>query len=153
MTTLCTPTAAETTPRETALPLMLAAVCTVAAAHGIATITVNYDGYGDEGHIGDVLLQGEADEETLLVPEIEMPDAACSSWSIPYRGDATRVDTTLKDAVDDLALEMLTLKHGGWEDGEGAFGELVIDIAARKAALEHSIRIVETECFSHEWEA
>ncbi len=48
---------------------------------------------------------------------------------------------------------MLAQKHNGWENGDGAFGELTIDIAARKAVLEHSVRITETECFTHEWES
>ena len=54
-------------------------------------------------------------------------------------------------SIDDLGLEMLAQKHDGWENGDGAFGELTIDIAARKAVLEHSVRITETECFTHEW--
>ncbi len=150
MTTLCEQPP-STAPREDAPGLMLAALRACALAQGIAVITVTYDGYGDEGQIQDVTLAGATNEETQIADEMAMPEVACTSWAVPYRGDATPIETTFKAAIDDLALEMLALKHGGWEDGEGALGELVIDVAAGKATLEHSIRVVETECFTHEW--
>ena len=153
MTTLVdTPVAARTAPRGEAPSLMLAAICAIAAHHGIRTITVAYDGYGDEGQIETVTLQGEPDEETQLAPEIAMPDDPCTSWAVPYQGDASEVETTFARAIDDLGYEMLAQKHAGWEDGEGAFGELVVDVASRKATLEHSVRFIETESHTHEWE-
>lgn len=139
-------------PRDDAPSLMLAAVCAVAALQGISTIVVTYDGCGDEGQIHNIVLQGPAADDDGTAPELPMPDVPCTSWSVPFRGDAFEVDTTFAQAIDDLGLEMLAQKHNGWENGEGAFGELTIDIAERKAILEHSIRIIETETFTHEWE-
>lgn len=152
MTTNIQPTARlRTAPRDDAPSLMLAAVCAVAVLNGISTIVVTYDGCGDEGQIHSIVLQGPADHDGTA-PELPMPEMPCTSWSVPFRGDAFEVDTTFAQAIDDLGLEMLAQKHNGWENGDGAFGELTIDIAARKAVLEHSVRITETECFTHEWE-
>ena len=152
MTTNTQPTARlRTAPRDDAPSLMLAAVCAAAVLNGINTIVVTYDGCGDEGQIHSIVLQGPADEDGTA-PELAMPEMPCASWSVPFRGDAFEVDTTFAQAIDDLGLEMLAQKHNGWENGDGAFGELTIDIAARKAVLEHSVRITETECFTHEWE-
>ena len=151
MTTDTQPTARlRTAPREDAPSLMLAAVCAAAVLKGISTIVVTYDGCGDEGQVHSIVLQGPADEDGTA-PELAMPEMPCTSWSVPFRGDAFEVDTTFAQAIDDLGLEMLAQKHDGWENGDGAFGELTIDIAARKAVLEHSVRITETECFTHEW--
>ena len=107
MTKLCEqPSSAA--PREDAPGLMLAALCACALAQGIAVITVTYDGYGDEGQIQDVTLGGAMNEVSQIADEMAMPEVACASWAVPYRGDATPIETTFKVAIDDLALEMLS---------------------------------------------
>jgi hypothetical protein len=138
-------------PRANAPRLMLAAVCDCARAYDIATITITYDGAGDEGQIDRVSLAGpHADGEAA--PEIAMPHVQCTSWTVPYRGDVSEIETSFESAIEDLGYEFIAQYHSGWENGEGAFGELVIDVVAGKATLEHSTRFVDTDCSSYEWE-
>lgn len=138
--------------RSDAPRMMLAAVCACAKAHGIATITIGYDGSGDEGAIDAVTLCGPADDGNDSAPEMCMPDVRLSTWTIPFRGDAFEIETTLESAIDDLGYELIAQNHAGWENGEGAYGELIIHVAAGKAKLEHSTRFVDTNCSSYEWE-
>lgn len=141
-----------TAPRADAPRLMLAAVCDCARAYDIATITITYDGAGDEGQIDHVSLAGPQPADDGAAPEIAMPHVQCTSWSVPYRGDASEIETSFESAVEDLGYEFIAQNHSGWENGEGAFGELVIDVIAGKATLEHSTRFVDTDCSSYEWE-
>lgn len=72
MTTLAESNTA-TAARDDAPKLMLAAICACAKLHGIATITISYDGSGDEGAIDGVTLTGTTGEEGQQAPEIAMP--------------------------------------------------------------------------------
>ena len=140
MTTDTQPTARlRTAPRDDAPSLMLAAVCAVAVLNGISTIVVTYDGCGDEGQIHSIVLQGPADHDGTA-SELPVPEMPCTSWSVPFRGDAFEVDTTFAQAIDDLGLEMLAQKHNGWENGDGAFGELTAP--ARDLAIPEHHRLL-----------
>ncbi|WP_066526180.1 DUF6878 family protein, partial [Erythrobacter sp. CCH5-A1] len=125
MTTIAESSAA-TIAREDAPKLMLAAICACAKLHGITTITISYDGHGDEGGIDGMTLNGPAREDGRAAPEIEMPDMPCSTWTVPYRGDAFAVETTFESALNDLGYELIAQNHAGWENGEGAFGEVIM---------------------------
>lgn len=62
------------------------------------------------------------------------------------------VETTFEEAIKDLTYELIAQNHLGWENNDGAYGELVIDTATGKAGLEHSTRFVRAETDAHEWE-
>jgi hypothetical protein len=141
-----------TTPREDAPRLMLAAICACARLHGIATITISYDGYGDEGGIDGMTLTGPAQADGQPGVGRPMPDMPCPTWTVPYRGDAIAIDTTFESALDDLGYELIAQNHAGWENGEGAFGEVIIDVEAGRATLEHSTRFVTYDSTAYEWE-
>ena len=69
-----------TTPRADAPKLMLAAICACAKQNGIATITISYDGHGDEGGIDGIKLVGPVNDASEAT-EIAMPDMPCSTWN------------------------------------------------------------------------
>lgn len=138
--------------RESAPQMMLAAICACAKLHGIATITISYDGHGDEGGIDGVTLNGPAREDGQPAPEMAMPDMPCSTWTVPYRGDAFAVETTFESALDDLGYELIAQNHAGWENGEGAFGEVIIDVEAGRATHGHNTRYVSYGSTAYEWE-
>lgn len=138
--------------RKEAPKLMLAAICACAKLHGIATITISYDGSGDEGAIDGVTLTGTAGEEGQQAPEIAMPNVPCSTWTVPYRGDAVAIESTFESALDDLGYELIAQNHAGWENGEGAFGEVIIDVEAGRATHDHNTRYVSYDSTAYEWE-
>ncbi|WP_086740436.1 DUF6878 family protein [Erythrobacter colymbi] len=151
MTTLAESNTA-TAARDDAPKLMLAAICACARLHGIATITISYDGCGDEGGIDGVTLSGPALADGEPVPEIAMPDMPCSTWTVPYRGDAVAIESTFESALDDLGYELIAQNHAGWENGEGAFGEVIIDVEAGRATHDHNTRYVSYDSTAYEWE-
>ena len=142
----------QTIGREEAPKLMLAAICACAKLHGIATITISYDGSGDEGGINQVTLRGRADEADPSLGEIAMPEVSCSTWTTPFEGDAIAVDSTFENALDDLGYELIAQNHTGWETGEGAFGEVIIDVEAGRATHDHNTRYVSYGSTAYEWE-
>lgn len=151
MTTL-TEAQTATIARESAPQMMLAAICACAKLHGIATITIGYEGSRDEGGINQVALRGRADEEGQTAPDIAMPEVPCVTWTIPYEGDACAIDSTFESALDDLGYELIAQNHMGWETGEGAFGEVIIDIEAGRATHDHNTRYVSYGSTAYEWE-
>ena len=147
MTTDCTnPPTAQAVSREDVPALMLRELCNVLGLLGIASVTIAYDGYGDEGQIETIALRDFAEAEQPV------PEGECASWSVPWKGDAIEVTATIASAIEDFGYEMLVLHHAGWENGEGAYGELVIDVTAKHAEMQHSTRYIETDCTVHELE-
>lgn len=118
------------------------AIIAALAAAGVARVTVIFDGYGDSGGIEDVAVEGALTE----LPAIEV-----SCWQAAYGdGEAeTEVAKPLKDAVEDLALAYLSQTHGGWENNEGAFGEVVIDVESGTATLDYHERLSRTDDYSY----
>jgi hypothetical protein len=127
-----------------ATPEAVAAACKAAflpllRAHGIVRVTIGYDGGGDEGQTNDVLAFG-ADNEQRDLPAID-----CASHSLTFSGTVTSTMARLKDALDTFADEVLCTQWSGWENGEGAWGEVAIDVAAGTATLTHHSRFVDYE--------
>lgn len=147
MTTDCTDTPAiQAISRDDVPALMLRELCGVLGPLGIASITIAYDGYGDEGQIESIDLRDSTNGQQ------PMPDGDCRSWNVPWKGDPTELTGTIASALEDFGYEMLALHHAGWENGEGAYGELVVDVPARHAEMQHSTRYIETDCTVHELE-
>ena len=82
---------------------------------GIQEVTIRYDGSGDSGAV----------EEVVFDPE-------------PPAG----IPAGLEEHLIDAALEYLP---GGWEDNEGSYGELVLDIRQRQLRRNHYWRTVDED--------
>jgi len=94
----------------------LGAICEQLAKLNIQLAKIHYDGYGDSGSVERVTA-------TAGEVEIELPEP---------------LSEKLAEAAD-------CLLPFGWEINDGSFGELVIDVAARKVTREHNWRVEETE--------
>lgn len=82
----------------------------------IATIRIEYDGYGDSGVTYDIECRKKA-------------------------GSGTPVSDDLREAIIDYLYAVLP---DCWETGEGAFGILEFDVATGKSHIVHHERIVDT---------
>ena len=91
-------------------------VCEQLAERGIDEVRIAYDGYGDSGCVENI--------------------AATAS------GQPVELDSALERTLGDSACELLP---PGWENNEGAYGELVLDVPSRKLTREHHWRIEATE--------
>jgi hypothetical protein len=116
---------AEQEKRRAQLPILKNALLDVLSRQGIATVTVTYDGEGDSGQIQEIHALNAADK------------------SIDLSHD-------LRDQVDEFTWGVLDSYHGGFENNDGGYGELTIDVAARTVLLDHNDRIVEAYSTSTE---
>lgn len=91
---------------------------------GITSVHLSYDGCGDSGAIEDVKAFG-ADGGLLDLPdELERELTAAGEQLLP----------------------------DGWENNDGAFGDLVLDVAGGRLERQHNWRIQESEYEEETWQ-
>lgn len=52
-------------------------------------------------------------------------------------------------AVESLAYDVLEQTHAGWENNDGAYGDIVFDVAERTIALDYNERYTASENYTH----
>lgn len=114
------------------------------AAARVTVLIVEFNGYGDEGQIDQpVAYAGEN--------QIGLPEGRIEIVSTKWGTSSTEYElVTVKEAVNTMTWAILGRLHAGWQDGEGAFGELEFAVAARTIRLDFNVRYVETDNYSHE---
>ena len=127
------------------MPLNKAALFDAFQTVGITLVTVAFDGGGDSGQIESV--DAVAGDEPADLPQVQItllkaqPDGSGTETAI----------MSVADAIDDLAYQLLTQSHPGWENNDGAYGEFRFDVSARTITLDHNDRYTAVESFEHEW--
>ena len=114
-------------------------------AAGISHVTVTFDGEGDSGQIESIAAW--AGETAVAFPAVEIPYAAIT-WDSP---EVEMRQLSLEDVVEQLAYDFLSDTHGGWENNDGAYGELCFDANACCIHLEFNERFTSSELFTHEF--
>lgn len=108
------------------------------SAHGIATVTLSFDGCGDQGQIESTTLSDAngnsvaAPDTTLSIRVTEGPDSEPSSHT-----------KALREAIEDFAYDALGELYLGWQDNDGSFGTITIDVAENRASLEINERFTD----------
>ncbi len=95
---------------------------------GVASVHIEYDGCGDSGQI-ESLSYLDRDGKTL-----------------EFSGTASFSEERLMDLFYDLT----QARHPGWENNDGAFGELDWDLAADTLRHTHNDRFTDYETTEHE---
>jgi hypothetical protein len=113
------------------------------AAAGITEVTVTFDGYGDSGQIEDIAVSTAEGSVPMPAGEIEILEAG---WPQP---EPRRTRVSLATAVEGLAYDTLAQTHCGWENNEGAYGNIVFNVAARSITLDYNERYLSSENFTH----
>lgn len=125
--------------QKLALPQHKDALLGALRAAGVAHVIVSYDGEGDSGQADSahaVALDGSAiDLATLTAPD---PQAASTEG-------AEKASVQLSQLVENFLWAVLDAHHGGFENNDGGFGELSIDVTERSVTLEHSDRIIQVD--------
>lgn len=112
---------------------------------GAARAAVSYHGGGDEG-CADGAEAFSADGTsvdpagTVLVFR-ERYDHTDGQWT----SSTVQLEEPLDAALCDYAMEAVERHHGGWENNEGGYGEVVFDCEAGTVRLEHNDYIIETD--------
>ncbi|ANH09043.1 MAG TPA: hypothetical protein VGN93_30815 [Shinella sp.] len=107
---------------------------------GLTHVVVTFDGYGDSGQITE--MEGRIADEPVELPDatVVLVDANCRKSS-----------ESLESAIETMIYDLLGESHGGWQDGEGAYGEFVFDVAKRTILLDLNERFIESAQSSHEF--
>ncbi|MEJ1967064.1 MAG: DUF6878 family protein [Rhizomicrobium sp.] len=113
------------------------------AAAGVTSVLVRFDGSGDSGQIEEI------DSVAGDVPR-DLP-AGTIAIASPHWGDteAQPIEMSIRDAVEKMSYDFLELKHAGWENNEGAYGEFTFTVAERSIVLDYNERIETSEYTQH----
>ncbi|MCF8710410.1 MULTISPECIES: DUF6878 family protein [Sphingomonadaceae] len=104
--------------------------------HGITRVDITYDGGGDEGMMGDITAyRGDV--------VCELPSVLCDHYAVDYGGNVRSSALPLEDALSAFAENAVCDHHGGWENGEGAHGGIVIDVASGRVTITHNARFID----------
>jgi hypothetical protein len=107
------------------------------AANGIAEAVIRYDGYADEGSIEDVELYdttAQAFAPDHGIWNAHIATAADPRWKDRAFGGRVRL------VLEEIAEWLLELHCDGYENNDGGYGEIRLDIAEGTMTHEHSQR-------------
>lgn len=108
----------------------LGKVCKVIEPLGITLIEVTYDGYGDSGTVENITFFINEKEYKKDLPSVKFESL------FKYPGSkAPKVD--IREIVDEICCSLLP---DGWQDNDGSFGTLWIDVKEKTLKLQYNER-------------
>ena len=110
---------------------------------GVTRVVVSFDGYRDSGQIENVEVQVGADPVTMPVAAIELAEAV---WD---QAEPKRSFVSIAEAVESLAYDVLGRTHCGWENNDGAYGDVTFDVAEETITLDYNERYTASENYTH----
>jgi hypothetical protein len=113
------------------------------ALAGVTHVTVSFDGYGDSGQIENVEVRAGDDEAIMPAATIEIVE---SVWD---EAEPRRISVSIPAAVESLAYDVLERTHCGWENNDGAYGDVVFDVAGDVITLDYNERYTASENYTH----
>lgn len=118
--------------------------------HRINTVTVYFNGEGDNGAIEDVAYEPCENPEVLKALPIEHISTSSYFEEGQWRRTTTPEQSTLNEAIDALTNDYLEETGVDWYNNDGGYGELVIDVREGTVSLEVNVRVTSstTEYFN-----
>jgi len=113
-------------------------VAAVLAAHGIAEITANYSGSGDEGQVDEVTVEWPNGQPVSPEPSVVLLVHNRNYSSGTSFDSITEESFSLSDAMELLTDDALEVSgHSGYHNGEGGEGSLCVS-SDGGLVLDHS---------------
>ena len=109
----------------------------------ITTVVVTFDGGGDSGQIENI--ETKSREELVSLPPGRI-EIACANWG---SSEINRQSLSIHQAIEALIYDLLSQTHGGWENGDGAYGTFTFDVADRTITLDYDERHMESDYSQH----
>lgn len=106
------------------LPLLAAGLRSI----GVASVEVQYDGCGDSGQIEDIICRDAQGDRINLTGKTPVTD----------------------DQLSDLFYDLIESRHPGWENNDGACGELEWDLATDTLRHTHNDRFTDYHTTEHD---
>lgn len=125
-------------------PANKAALLGALRAAAITSVVVTFDGCGDSGQIEEVDAVGP--EGACELPAVDV-EIATATWSV----EIDRRSLPIGEAIEELSYDLLNGLHGGWEDNDGAYGEVTFDAAADTITLDYNGRYTAIDSHTHEF--
>ena len=113
------------------------------ALAGVTRVVVSFDGYGDSGQIENVEVQAGEDQVAMPTAAIEIAEAV---WN---QAEPKRSTVGIGEAVESLAYDVLEKTHCGWENNDGAHGDVIFDVAEDAITLDYNERYTASENYTH----
>jgi hypothetical protein len=113
------------------------------ALAGVTQVVVTFDGYGDSGQIENVEVRAGDDDIAMPAAEIEIAEAV---WG---QSEPERSTVSLATAIESLAYDVLERTHCGWENNDGAYGDIIFDVAEHRITLDYNERYTSSENYTH----
>ncbi|MGH8328125.1 MAG: DUF6878 family protein [Steroidobacteraceae bacterium] len=110
---------------------------------GVTRVVVSFDGYGDSGQIENVEAQAGGDPASMPAAAIEIAEAI---WD---QAEPKRSSVSIAAAVERLAYDVLERTHCGWENNDGAYGDVIFDVADETITLDYNERYTASENYTH----
>lgn len=129
-------------------------------AKGIRGAEVTFEGSGDSGGIDKIELDhpsicdGEIGsnirDKLLGTPLGNLEVLECVSFSKEGMIDVlAKGPFTIRDAIESIVYDALKAEHDGWENNDGAFGDVNFDTKSRSISMEFRERSI--QYFEHEF--
>ena len=114
-------------------------------AASITAVTIEFDGSGDEGQVQSVLYFRD---ET----EMPAPTGTLKLLSLGHTGiDSKETSSSIGDAIESVVYDLLDTSHGGWQDGDGAYGDFRFEVGRRTIALSLNARFTDSQNYQYEF--
>ena len=94
-------------------------------AAGAVKVIGAYDGCGDNGQVDSLLL-------------------------LRANGTAVPTEETQQGQIEGLFYDLLEVRHGGWENNDGAFGEFIWELTTDTLTHQHFERVIDSDLSLHE---
>ena len=120
-----------------------AALLNALALACITRVVVSFDGYGDSGQIENVEAQAGDNPVTMPAAAIEIAEAV---WD---QTEPRHSFVGIAEAVERLAYDVLEKTHCGWENSDGAYGDVIFDVADGVITLDYNERYTASENYTH----
>lgn len=115
------------------------------AAAGMRRATVSYCGSGDSGGAEGVAFERPDGTQLDPMPSLSLRQLTANYVDGQWRQHLIHAECRLDDALTDLAMALVDDLHGGWEDGDGASGEVVFDVQDAKVLIQHNAYFTDSE--------
>ena len=113
------------------------------ALASVTRVVVSFDGYGDSGQIENVEAQAGDDPVTMPAATTEIAEAV---WD---QAESKRSSVSIAEAIESLAYDVLEKTHCGWENNDGAYGDIVFDVEEETITLDYNERSTASENYTH----
>jgi hypothetical protein len=110
---------------------------------GVTQVVVTFDGYGDSGQIENVEVRAGDNDIAMPAASIEITEAV---WG---QSEPERSTVSLATAIESLAYDVLERTHCGWENNDGAYGDIIFDVAEHRITLDYNERYTSSENYTH----